>query len=1117
MNTGTQVMREERICSNCQTAVPKAMLRCRECGTRLPPVSTSQPSSSQTSGTSGSFSIDDLLDSAETVDTPEQETAYVGRDGKIRKPCPKCGRRVKAPIVAAGKTVQCPFCTVPVSLPSRDQLQRSSSDSSATSNVAPSVFNRSAEVNTHVPAADSRKEAPSNDSSSSSGSHSLGMIGEDGRIRTNCGNCQRRVKAPSSLAGMEVRCPFCGDQVLIPAIAAQSAANSSAKSGVDEVTSRLRGQLTESIDVALAKPLRYEELETPANPQNKKQVKAWRNAIFKSLESDANRKDVEIAREALKNVSESGDQKLGQEIAQQLTKFDDRLRAPVLLTLGKLRIDEAFEPIMRALASPNIDEVRAAIQALGEFASSSIVRPLLIVQAIHSSESVRVKVAIGKTGQAGARELMGIIESNADKWMRTAATKMLNQFNSVEAIEVLERVLERDDVDMRREAAEALVNISDRGIIRPLVAMLQDEDPRIRTLAASGLIKTADKRAIAPLIIALNDDFFEVRANAIQALGEHGDETAAPKLMQFLGEGHLETQILSAEALGKLGRTEAVPHLIALFEEHHRQADSEKLNQKIVDALRRIRDTRATLPLVDALDTPSSRLRRRIVEALGVIGDPSARVALQNVLSQDTNEDVRAAAAKALGVLGDPAAVPALREALTETADVRVKALIALGQFNDPSVRNAVREMLADPVPQVRYQAINVLKDLADPETIPDLEPLVLDQDGLVKRGALTALESLGDKRSESEIAKSVKKRQRTKSQRNLLVDLIPTSMVGTFAAIPGGLPTIVGGLALVIALGFGLSQMGGMSMPGIGLPSLGSGKPVIQGYVTGVSVSEDGSLIFVSRSRGLTELWNSQTGKRVDTTTDLPKSAEVLINKSLSTAAVAGPREMHFIDVTDSGFGDVLAVPSEGGVIGIASNMDHSIFATLGLDGVVRRWDMKTRASDAAIAVKNILGIGINSDGSIIAGLSRRDLTMFDAKTGEVVAQVKIPDLAMSEAGASMAFSPDDSILAVGTTLGKVFTIDVKKARLLGELSNVPYFTRVGFSKDGTLFTFNTKLLKFSDPSKNEPVEVGSDFEIASTIAFSPAGVFASGKDDEKPIYVTEVSKGKPGVFEAN
>lgn len=1110
-------MPEERICSSCQTPVPKAMLRCRECGTRVPPAAPPKPApnESQASGTSGSFSIDDMLDSAETIHTQEQQTAYVGRDGKIRKPCPDCGRRVKAPLVAAGKTVKCPFCAVPVPMPTRDQLERRNSDSSTGSNVAPSVFNRSMEVNIPLPTNESRKEKPSSDSSS--GDHDVGVVGADGRIRTNCGSCQRRVKAPASLAGMEVRCPFCGDQVTIPAVVDQSSANSSVNSGIDEATARLRGQLAESIEVALAKPLRYEELESPATPSNKKHVKTWRAAILKSLEPDASRKDVELAREALKNVSESGDQKLGQEIAEQLPKFDDRLRAPVLLTLGKLRIEAAFEPIMRALASPNVDEVRAAIQGLGEFASSNIVQPLLVVQAIHTSESVRVKVALGKTGQAGARELMGIIESNADKWMRTAAAKMLNQFNSVESIEVLERVLERDDVDMRREAAEALVNISDRGIIRPLVTMLQDDDPRIRTLAAGGLIKTADKRAIAPLIIALNDDFFEVRANAIQALGEHGDETAAPKLMQFLSEGHLETQILSAEALGKLGRTEAVPHLIALFEEHHRQADSEKLNQKIVDAFRRIRDTRATLPLVDALDVPSSRLRRRIVEALGVIGDPSARVALQNVLKQDTTEDVRAAAAKALGVLGDPSAVPALRDALTEAADVRVKALIALGQFNDPSVGGAVREMLADPVPQVRYQAINVLKDLGDPNTIPDLEPLVLDEDGLVKRGALAALESLGDTRSESEIAKSVKKQKRSKSQRNFMVDLIPTSMVGSFAAIPGGMKTIVGGIVLVVALGFGFSQMGGMSMPGIGLPSLGSGKPVILGYVTGVSVSEDGGMVFVSRSRGLTELWNTTSGKRVDTTTELPKSAEILISKQLSTAAVAGPREMHFIDVTDSGFGKVQSVPSEGSVIGIASNMDHTIFATLGLDGVVRRWDMKTRTSDAAIAVERILGIGINSDGSIVAGLSRMALTMFDAKTGEVIGEVKIPQLAQNEAGASMAFSPDDSVLAVGTTLGKVLTFDVKKARLLGELSNVPYFTRVGFSKDGTLFTFNTKLLKFSDPSKNEPVEVGSDFEIASTIAFSPAGVFASGKDDEKPIYVTEVSKGKPGIFEAN
>jgi hypothetical protein len=101
-----------------------------------------------------------------------------------------------------------------------------------------------------------------------------------------------------------------------------------------------------------------------------------------------------------------------------------------------------------------------------------------------------------------------------------------------------------------------------------------------------------------------------------------------------------------------------------------------------------------TLELVKDLQNSSWRLSRHSAAlALGMLGDRSARPALQASLLKDPKPTVRGGAARALGMLQDPAARPALEKALMDPDHfVRLRAIESLVKLDDLSAVPALVE-----------------------------------------------------------------------------------------------------------------------------------------------------------------------------------------------------------------------------------------------------------------------------------------------------------------------------------------------------------------------------------------------------------------------------------------
>lgn len=96
------------------------------------------------------------------------------------------------------------------------------------------------------------------------------------------------------------------------------------------------------------------------------------------------------------------------------------------------------------------------------------------------------------------------------------------------------------------------------------------------------------------------------------------------------------------------------------------EEDDPMIRSEIVLTLGALGSERARQSLLAAGQDPSSQVRISVCKAWTSIGDETASRELARILSSDTDQQVRHAAAKGLGRVGGPHAVPALGSALED-------------------------------------------------------------------------------------------------------------------------------------------------------------------------------------------------------------------------------------------------------------------------------------------------------------------------------------------------------------------------------------------------------------------------------------------------------------------
>lgn len=196
--------------------------------------------------------------------------------------------------------------------------------------------------------------------------------------------------------------------------------------------------------------------------------------------------------------------------------------------------------------------------------------------------------------------------------------------------------------------------------------------------------------------------------SAMPVLGADADPLSAAK--RNLAAKDTVTRRQAVETLARSESPEAGPALIGMLKDKDAYVRTLALR-----GLAQLRFAPAVGPIVEVVDTEKlSDVRQSAVMALGVLRGPAALASLEKALSADASEFVRVAAANALGAIGDPRSIAALGKAAEDpSVSVRRSVTAALTRMPPVLAKEALEPLLVDEDPMVRQIARQNLKENA--------------------------------------------------------------------------------------------------------------------------------------------------------------------------------------------------------------------------------------------------------------------------------------------------------------------------------------------------------------------------------------------------------------------
>jgi HEAT repeat protein len=242
------------------------------------------------------------------------------------------------------------------------------------------------------------------------------------------------------------------------------------------------------------------------------------------------------------------------------------------------------------------------------------------------------------------------------------------------------------------------------------------------------------------VILSEPEDCRESR-KAVERLVEIGEPAVNP-LIQALSPSSDGTEFL-IEALGKIRDTRAVDYLVSYL-----RHDSYEIRDAAATALGQIGDTRIIEPLIKSIrNLPESQLIfttvNGVYKTLARLGTPAFGPLVACL--KDEDDGVRWMSASALGEMRDARAVDPLIDTLTDTDPfIRSAAVTSHCQIGNIRAIDALAVSMSDPDISVRIDAINALGSLVKGELFAPLVAALDDPFIAVRRAAMSALARCG-------------------------------------------------------------------------------------------------------------------------------------------------------------------------------------------------------------------------------------------------------------------------------------------------------------------------------------------------------------------------------------
>lgn len=403
-----------------------------------------------------------------------------------------------------------------------------------------------------------------------------------------------------------------------------------------------------------------------------------------------------------------------------------------LFELARSKHHEAVPGLLVRLGEPRWTvrrEVIAAIATLGELALPALCESL---QRERQDETRIAATADALVASAcDVESALIALAASAEPAVAADVAQILGRRRNSRSVPVLIALLHHRDDNVAVAAIEALGRVGGRAAVDALVETVE-RDYFFRTYPAIDVLgRSGDPRAIAPLSRLLRKP--QYLQEAARALGRTADKNAV----------HPLCELLAASAPPGDANVRVIAQALAELIERHEALYGGAA--PVREALRAFGSDSAVRRLAHALVGADVSERIAICEVLGALHNDAASPDLRRQL--DGEARVASAAAAALKEIGRGAREQ-LRSALVEGDSARRKILLPL-LASSTSAADALR-CLDDPDATVRALACDALARIGDTSVVARLFDLLGEANPRVVQAAISAIQSLGDTRTES-------------------------------------------------------------------------------------------------------------------------------------------------------------------------------------------------------------------------------------------------------------------------------------------------------------------------------------------------------------------------------
>ena len=393
-----------------------------------------------------------------------------------------------------------------------------------------------------------------------------------------------------------------------------------------------------------------------------------------------------------------------------------RSTSPVLLVplvLGVLLVLSACATAPRPGVAPVPDlEVRALLLYLVD---RQMYEPVVVQQALAGGPELREALAdaLGRIpDRQGRSPLVGLLLDDVPA-VRRAAAFALGELEDPDAVPALMAAVVDDDRETGLLAVEALGKLEAPVLeVAQALLPLPEQERWVRLFPALFRFREAATVRIAERGLALPDP--EIHARAAYALARDPLPEGLPLLRKLLPDPDPRVRGWAARAIGIVGEPADLAALRPLLDD----PAPGPLVQALRSAARLVAGGEAPAAwrprLRELIDDPRSGVRLTVLEAVAAWPLKDADPLSEAVVSRATEGTgrERGLALLALAAGKHPRALELATSALTsQETDVRAHAAQAAGRIGFPAAADLVARLTADPSPQVRAAAAEVVLD----------------------------------------------------------------------------------------------------------------------------------------------------------------------------------------------------------------------------------------------------------------------------------------------------------------------------------------------------------------------------------------------------------------------